>query len=231
MGLTLNIVTFFDEAFAPLGELTSAVAREHAARQGFGFRCHRKVLLPDRHVYWNKLAVLLEELDRAEYTLWLDADVLVVGRRDIEDLMQEQELVVSRDLDGLCTGVILARNTPWVRGFLEAWLMLGEVDSGRSQLYEARNLRDQTTLKCLVANFPDVRARVGTWPETVVLNPRSGYSEHPLLMHYWASSGRLGEIMDRVALFRQGGWSRQCHLDWGGASGEGAHAQAGRAEE
>ncbi len=230
--IKVNIVTFFDDQFGSLGELTASVARDYAERNGYRFRCYRKALLScERHVYWNKVAILLKELEQTEFTLWLDADVLVVGRQRIEDLVPGAEMIVSRDKDGLCCGVILVKNTEWARSFLQAWLLLGDVDPSRFQSYEARNLRDQTALKCLVSNFPSVRNRVSTWSEDVVLNPGADYFNSPLFMHYWASSGRLGEIMDRVKLFSQNGWGRECFLDFHSIRDDAAWADAERQKE
>jgi hypothetical protein len=96
MGAKVSIVTFFDRRFAALGTLTASFARKYAERHGYRFRAFEQPLLPNRrHIYWNKIAVLLAELKYADHTLWIDADVLVVGNQSLDEIGTGDELVVS----------------------------------------------------------------------------------------------------------------------------------------
>lgn len=213
--MRFKIVTFYDEHLAEIGDLTSAAAETYAARNGYEFKRYRTALSTKSHIYWNKLDILLREINGSDYTLWLDADALIVGECSLTSLVHENaSIYLSADVDGVCCGVMIIKNNTWSHELLRTWLFLGEVDEGETLRYEARNLHDQTTLKCLLRNFPNARREMKCLPEEVVLNPKAPFCCSPFIMHYWSSSGDFAGITQRIRSFCNTGWSRESFYDW-----------------
>lgn len=218
--MIFKIVTFYDEALARIGDLTSAAAEAYARRHGYEFTRYRTILNTESHIYWNKLEIILREITDTDYTLWLDADALIVGNEPLDSLVQQDASVwVSCDADGPCCGVMMIKNSIWSHQLLRTWLFLGDVDENETLRYEPRNLHDQTALKCLLRNFPNVRREVKCFPQDVVLNPKASFCTNPFIMHYWSSSGDLAGIERRIRSFCGAGWSEESFYNWNGRLG------------
>jgi hypothetical protein len=127
-GRSLCVTTWYDEGFAPLGDLCLESLRVYSARHGHDLR------LPDapradRPPAWHKIEVILHLLETGyEFVLWVDADAVVVRPEvgihgelvDGKDLYLVKHSYDHREIPN--TGVCLFRNTDWVRGFLKrAW--------------------------------------------------------------------------------------------------------------
>src|SRR5438067_1522226 len=86
-GMTFNIVTFYDYRLAVIGDLTSAVAERYAEENRYRFCKYRFVMDEGIHIFWNKVSILLKEIEHADYTMWLDAEALVVGNNKLENVV------------------------------------------------------------------------------------------------------------------------------------------------
>jgi DNA-binding response OmpR family regulator len=174
-------------------------------------KTENRLVFDDRiHIFWNKVGILLKEMEHADYTLWLDADALVVGNNKLEDVLTPFSLSISTDFNGICCGVFIIKNCKWSFDLLSAWQFLNEVDEGEVERYESKNLHDQTGLKCLLKNFPSVKKQVGAISQELVLNPKAPYVEKPFIMHYWTGSGDPMCITEKITRFIRQGWSTEC---------------------
>jgi galactosyl transferase GMA12/MNN10 family len=208
--MTFNIVTFYDYRWAVIGDLTSAVAERYSEYNGYRFRKYRLVFDDRMHIFWNKVSILLQEIEHADYTLWLDADALIVGDNRLEDIVTPANMSISTDINGICCGVFIMKNCKWSLDLLSTWHFLNDVDEGEFERYEFRNLHDQTSLKCLLKNFPSVKHRVAELSQELVLNPKAPYVEKPFIMHYWTGSRDLSGVAAKITHFMRQGWSTEC---------------------
>lgn len=133
--MRLCVTTFFDDAFAEMGEISATTLGWYASRYGFDIHIERN-LKCDRPAAWTKVILLQSLLDQDyDFILWVDADALFV--RFTHDI--RNEIVNGKDLFLVChkirkpiqpgawlgldvpnTGVMLLRNGDWSRWFLNA---------------------------------------------------------------------------------------------------------------
>jgi len=79
------------------------------------------------HPAWKKATIILDAIERfpdATFILWVDGDSVFVNNERIEHrfdtfFRSDHEVLISKDWNGLNTGVILMKNSPWVKLFWE----------------------------------------------------------------------------------------------------------------
>jgi hypothetical protein len=77
----------------------------------------------DRPPAWYKIQLILDEFDKGEeWVMWVDADTLLVNNNfDITQLLDKtSEIIISKDINALNTGVMLWKNTPRTRSILNS---------------------------------------------------------------------------------------------------------------
>lgn len=132
----LCVTTAFDPGYAALGEICAISLDRYARRHGFDLRLLRALPETGRPPAWAKIRVIEALFDQGyEYVLWVDADAVVVRldadiREEIEsgkDLALVCHQLTGHPMPGVMvrldvpnTGVMLLRNSPWMRGFLQA---------------------------------------------------------------------------------------------------------------
>jgi len=110
-------------------------------------KMHGYSISPDFHfdgtkeglaVQWAKPLVILNAMknDDAEWFLWVDRDAQFLECRiKLEDIIKEAtktnggtapDLIITDMLRGLNNGVMLLRNTPWIKSLLALWRELGK---------------------------------------------------------------------------------------------------------
>jgi hypothetical protein len=118
----LTLLTAYDVGYAAIGDLSRANKDAYCQRHGYRFVCRTDGFDPTRAASWSKVRFLLEELPRADWVFWSDADALVMNStvpltRFVQDSV---DVVFSGDpYHGINCGHILVRNTPWSLGCLE----------------------------------------------------------------------------------------------------------------
>lgn len=72
------LLTAYDSAMAPIGDLTAPLMLEYANRHGFGFHCARtNSVIPSS--YWIKIFEIAKLLPECDRIIWLDADQVVTN--------------------------------------------------------------------------------------------------------------------------------------------------------
>jgi hypothetical protein len=119
------LTTWYDDRFAPIGDLALASAARYCRAQGYELRLP-SVPRADRPAPWHKIEILLALLDEApDLVLWIDADAMIVrtDRAAHAELPADRDLgLVKHVIDGVVTvntGVLLLRATDPVREWLE----------------------------------------------------------------------------------------------------------------
>lgn len=131
------VTTAYDQAYAEMGALCEASLLAYVQAQGLDIKVVRG-RVTDRPPAWNKIKVVESLFDHGyDFVFWVDADAVVM-RRDIDiraeieegrDLYLAAHQIELRPMPGMLvrldvpnTGVMLLRNSPWMRAFLaEVW--------------------------------------------------------------------------------------------------------------
>jgi hypothetical protein len=117
--------------YGALLDLTQTQHQAYAERHGMEYvRVDGAVAPPSWSGHWDQIQLLVNLLnDGAGFVFWLDADTLIVDlEADLHEGLGEGQLAMTRHPGPPAhwnCGVLLARNTPQVRGFFAQTLALG----------------------------------------------------------------------------------------------------------
>lgn len=98
------VLTAYDDAFAPLGDITTLGKDRYAMRHGYDFRLRRTKPIGLAPLWW-KQELVIEALREYEMVLWMDCDVLVTNPyRSIEGLTEGIHLSKDWGQDAITDG-------------------------------------------------------------------------------------------------------------------------------
>lgn len=109
--MKIGVFTSYDAYFEPVAAITVPVMREYCDRHGYEFKAYTE-RLSTRRIVWDKIQVLLYKIREFDYTVFLDADVLITNLCEPVEwwLDDEGDVTLSRDVNGWNMGVIVIRN-------------------------------------------------------------------------------------------------------------------------
>ena len=111
--MKLLIVTGYNEAFREVGDLCVASLKRYCDLHP-GIK-YAKWTMPDdydRKHSWYKLRVLRHVLPHNDYVLWIDADAMITGSQDLQDIIKPATLNIAADHNGINHGVVAYKNCP-----------------------------------------------------------------------------------------------------------------------
>lgn len=109
----MTIVTAFNQAFASVGEHCVKSLERYTLK--FQHHKHEVHVIPqdyDRKPSWFKVTLLSNLLSYGNRVLWIDADAMIVGDRDIDLMVTDHMLNIARDRNGPNCGVMMWQPTP-----------------------------------------------------------------------------------------------------------------------
>ena len=89
----IKIVTSYDDKFKNIGDITSKTFKKYAAKYDYVFE-NVKMPKMDRPYAWNKIKILLDEIQKNnfEYLLWVDADSYFnIYEKNISEIIDEKK--------------------------------------------------------------------------------------------------------------------------------------------
>lgn len=112
------IVTAFNEAYAPIADVTLPLMKLYADRHGYGLhlgRYHENPAQLKTYGDRGKIDLYLKQYDTHDTLMWLDIDVLILNHDlKIEDVIEDRPFVWSYDCNGPCSGFWIAKCVPEV---------------------------------------------------------------------------------------------------------------------
>jgi hypothetical protein len=98
--------------------------KNYSIKNGYNYRLETDLLDSKRPIPWSKILFLKRLLanSRHEVIVWVDADAMITNNQikieDYLDLLGDKDLLLTEDCNGaINTGVMILRNTPWVKIF------------------------------------------------------------------------------------------------------------------
>jgi len=77
----------------------------------------------DRSVLWSKIKLIQKHWNNFDIFVWLDADTIITNNlikiEDLVALMEDRDILIGQDKNGLNMGVFLLKNNSWTKMFLE----------------------------------------------------------------------------------------------------------------
>lgn len=149
--LSFGVVTVATDNIRPYAEVSRFINQKYCDRYDYTYHYHTTIHDTTRHAVWDKMPSLLKHWNEHDYLLWLDADAIVANQdlsltNFIDD---EHELFISKDINGLNSGVFIIKCTEMMRG-----LMMTNCSSLIYERFKKAKYKEQSALEYLLTLNP-----------------------------------------------------------------------------
>jgi hypothetical protein len=122
----ITVLSAYDAGFTACGDIARANHAAYCERNDYRYVCRQEGFDSTRPSPWSKLRFIAEELNRADWVFWIDADALFMNPLvQLPSLLDDTvDLIVSRTgsfVPELNTGAFFVRSSVWSRHFLQHW--------------------------------------------------------------------------------------------------------------
>jgi len=119
--MELGVLTVWDQKQRCLASLTQPVLKSYCRKHGYCLLSEERTANPKLTPFWLKIEAVGDYLADFDWLAWVDVDCLVMDRDvKLDSFLDEQhDLVITCDLHGFNSGVMLFRNCSWVKEFLK----------------------------------------------------------------------------------------------------------------
>lgn len=189
----MKVLSYYTDFYSDLGIVNSQRWKSYCDKHGFEFKC--PVLEDQKHPYWKKMELWIDELNTTthDYIIWTDIDVAVLNMNTsiysiIESnlLTQNSPILISSDDQGLCCGFIIIKNCEWSKEFFKTCNFLRDVVYDKEKIYSpVRKLEDQSCIKYLYDGFENVQQNIVLLDQQIISHPRIGSSSATFAHHFW----------------------------------------------
>lgn len=97
---------------------------EYCAKYGYDLIEDDLVYDTSKHIAWSKINLILKYLDKYDYLVWIDADILIMNDKikleSFIDRYSNVDIICGSDWRMINTGILFVKNTEWSRNFLTA---------------------------------------------------------------------------------------------------------------
>ncbi len=123
----IGMCMFYDEPIKSYGELNYKINKMYCDKYNIDLilSCEKKY--SNRHSAWERLPLLLDNIDKYDYLMWIDADAFFFNHSpdifDIIDKHKDKNFIFSKDTGNINinTGFFIVKNCDYCRQFLRIW--------------------------------------------------------------------------------------------------------------
>jgi hypothetical protein len=129
------------------------------------------------------------------YIVWVDIDIYIHNIEfKIESLLDEKDLIISKDVNGICSGFMIIKNNEWNKKLFSCLNFLQDVnekldlikhDGFGGFLHQNGNHFDQNSMKVLFNYFKQFKSKISFIDESIIQNPETTYSSNSFAYHCW----------------------------------------------
>lgn len=104
--MRLHILTAYTQDYENVGNICYDSILRYGRKLGIS---HSNTIIPadyPRPPSWFKLEAIKNKLPHFDCVLWVDADAMIIGDRDVRDMIQPEDLNLSKDVNGANCGVM-----------------------------------------------------------------------------------------------------------------------------
>jgi hypothetical protein len=178
--------------------------RDFCKHHAFEFLVCRDPPRPELPPSWNKIALLIQNMNSEDRLLWLDIDMVVINPAfDLAPHFPTNGIAFSTDENGLCAGAF-AIHGPWSLELLRTVLFLGEPEGAEKW--------EQDTFKELFGRFPSMRAHASEIGQNIIQCPVSPFHPEPFAVHLWANGWNIPACTRAACCVREA-WNPQLQSD------------------
>jgi len=123
------LLSFYDESFEPLTNLTFPSLHEYCERWGYSPYFGKPFTNCDPRNGFDRFVAVYGLFEQGyDAVMWIDADAMITNHNiSIADRLGDEKFVIAADLHGLNSGVFIARNHIETRELIMSLINLGEM--------------------------------------------------------------------------------------------------------
>src|SRR5579885_200601 len=191
----MKAVTYADEGYRYITDLTLPRIRSHFEKQALPLTVYSDKVDHSLDVFWNRIPIIQRELCGTDYLIWTDTDIVYYRVFDWQWYVKTSPTQTNIWISGetkptrpdVCCGFMIFRGCQWTYDFLQTWKFLGPMRDAKIGVYSDWNRREQETFNILWDWFDSVNSHVQRIDEDIVSNPISTeiHQQNAPLWHFW----------------------------------------------
>lgn len=117
---------FYDDEIKNYGEINYEINKRYCEKYNLQIILSNEKKYSDRHSAWERLPLLLDNILKFDYLIWIDADAFFYNDANIVDIIHENEnvnFIFSNDIGNanINSGVFIVKSTQYSIDFLTKW--------------------------------------------------------------------------------------------------------------
>jgi hypothetical protein len=126
--MNVCVVMFYDNNIKNYGEINYEINKKYCEKYKLEIILSNKKKLENRHSAWERLPLLLDNILKFDYLIWIDADAFFYNDAnnivDIINAHRDVNFIFSNDIgdNNINTGVFIVKNSQYSIDFLSRWL-------------------------------------------------------------------------------------------------------------
>lgn len=141
--LKICLFMWYDSRMEKYGDVNYDLNKKYCDKHGYDLIRSNKRNYTDRTPHWERLPLILANIDKYDYIMWIDADAyFYVDSPPITNIIKEypnKEFIVSLDVDtpkydkrvAVNSGFFIAKNTPEIKKIFHEWAYCKKLYSTR----------------------------------------------------------------------------------------------------
>ena len=122
------VIMFYDDNIKSYGEINYNINKLYCEKYNFDIILSKEKKYTNRHSAWERLPLLLENISKYDYLIWIDADAFFYNdSNNIEDIINKNRninFIFSKDIgnNNINTGIFIVKNSEYSIKFLTKWV-------------------------------------------------------------------------------------------------------------
>lgn len=125
--MKLCVFMWYDINSSTYGNYNYIINKVYCDKYNIDLICCNKRRYPDRHQVWERIPILLENITKYDYVMWIDGDAhFYIDSENIIDFINKYssyDFIFSKDIgvETINAGVFIVKNTQYSIDFLTKW--------------------------------------------------------------------------------------------------------------
>lgn len=192
------LLMFYDDAIKNYGDINYAINKKYCEKYNIDIILSNKKQYTNRHSAWERLPLLLDNIEYYDYLIWIDADAFLYNdATNIIDIIKDNidyNFIFSNDIgnNNINTGIFIVKKSQYSIDFLKKWACDDElyVNNPYPGWWDQGVLIDMFNQNMLDIKNNSVSLEYGIL-QHFYENELSGFSKKPLIFHL---AGRSNEV-------------------------------------
>lgn len=166
---------------------------------GYDFIEDESTLIKDKPIPWTKIPLLLKYIDKYDYIVWVDADILIMNSSiKIEHFIQKYpfDIVCGSDWKMINTGVMIIKSNDFTKNFI-SHIIVNEFDPNEDPNGRYLNWEQGSFINLYDKNYMDAKNHIFITEPTIMNSYWFNYFPGHFVFHFAGVRGNLLQYLIR----------------------------------